>query len=269
MTQSTRSHLLRGVIVLVLVLMISLLTVQLSPSPGLEQVRAAPNDSLLQQSTASRLDALEAQVAALAQRVAQLEAAAGASTPAASPTSRATTATAATARPSVASNANVRSGPSTGYPVVRTLRAGETLTLLARNSDAGDIWYQVDEDAWIYGSLVQNAPSGLPYAAAPALSPTRAPVPTPTPVAAGGGSNQVAVPANSLTANQSTSGQAAAPAPAVPAATCDCGGNTYNCGDFGSQNQAQSCFNACQAQGVGDIHRLDRDNDGAVCESLP
>ncbi len=191
MTQSTHSHLLRVVIVLVLVLMISLLTVQLSPSAAIEQVRAAPDDSLSQQSTAGRLDALEAEIGLLTERVAQLEAAAGIDAPVASTTSQATlaaSATVAAARPSVASNANVRSGPGTGYAIVRTLRAGETLTLVARNGNAGDVWYQLADGAWIYGTLVQDAPSGLPFAAAPASAPA------PTVGAASG----AALPVNSL-----------------------------------------------------------------------
>jgi hypothetical protein len=54
------------------------------------------------------------------------------------------------------------------------------------------------------------------------------------------------------------------PAPAGP--TCDCSNDLYNCGDFGSQSLAQACFEYCQSIGQGDIHRLDGDNDGQVCE---
>ncbi len=174
MNPHTRSNLLRGVIVLVLVLLISLLTIQLSPpSRGErvsgervsgERVSAAPaSGNTLQTSTTERLAALEAQVAALTRRVAALEGAGGIKAPVAAPTRAA-----ATRKPTVASNANVRRGPGTGYAIVRTLRAGETLTLVARNGDAGDAWYQLVDGAWIYGTLVQNVPSGLPYAAAPA-----------------------------------------------------------------------------------------------------
>lgn len=55
------------------------------------------------------------------------------------------------------------------------------------------------------------------------------------------------------------------PAPSV----CDCSGDVYNCTDFTTHAQAQACFDYCVSQGVGDIHGLDRDNDGDACESLP
>ncbi len=43
-------------------------------------------------------------------------------------------------------------------------------------------------------------------------------------------------------------------------------GSDRDCGDFSSQAQAQVFF---EAAGAGDPHRLDSDNDGRVCESLP
>jgi len=46
----------------------------------------------------------------------------------------------------------------------------------------------------------------------------------------------------------------------------DCSSNVYNCDDFSSHNQAQAVFEACLP---GDIHQLDRDEDGLACESLP
>ncbi|MEJ2600865.1 MAG: thermonuclease family protein [Anaerolineales bacterium] len=61
-----------------------------------------------------------------------------------------------------------------------------------------------------------------------------------------------------------------AAAPAQPAqAACDCRGPDLDCSDFGSQAQAQACFDACQSQGRGDIFNLDGDHDGRVCERLP
>lgn len=58
------------------------------------------------------------------------------------------------------------------------------------------------------------------------------------------------------------------PAPAAP--TYQCGGDYYNCGDFSTHNQAQAVHDYCKAQGYGDIHGLDgNDNDGLACESLP
>jgi len=46
-----------------------------------------------------------------------------------------------------------------------------------------------------------------------------------------------------------------------------CSYNAYNCDDFISQEEAQSVFEACG--GVSnDIHGLDKDHDGVVCEGL-
>lgn len=58
------------------------------------------------------------------------------------------------------------------------------------------------------------------------------------------------------------------PTPGVPA-VCDCSGNIYNCPDFDTQAEAQACYSFCMSQGRGDVHDLDRDNDGIACESLP
>ena len=46
-----------------------------------------------------------------------------------------------------------------------------------------------------------------------------------------------------------------------------CDANTFNCDDFEFQEDAQYIFEECD--GRGDINRLDGDNDGIVCESLP
>ncbi len=50
---------------------------------------------------------------------------------------------------------------------------------------------------------------------------------------------------------------------------CSCSGDTLNCSNFSRHSQAQACFESCRAAGAGDIHKLDEDNDGNVCESLP
>lgn len=59
------------------------------------------------------------------------------------------------------------------------------------------------------------------------------------------------------------------PTQEVQSAVCSCSGDNLNCSDFGSHSSAQACFNYCVAQGRGDIHGLDRDNNGSACESLP
>ena len=44
---------------------------------------------------------------------------------------------------------------------------------------------------------------------------------------------------------------------------CVCIQDIYNCGDA----LAVTCFDYCKAKGYGDIHGLDGDNDGLVCEN--
>ena len=51
------------------------------------------------------------------------------------------------------------------------------------------------------------------------------------------------------------------------AIVCDCSSDRYNCADFSTQAAAQACYNNCIAQGKGNIHRLDGDNNGKACES--
>ncbi|MCB9135948.1 MAG: thermonuclease family protein [Anaerolineales bacterium] len=50
---------------------------------------------------------------------------------------------------------------------------------------------------------------------------------------------------------------------------CSCTANTLNCSDFSTHEKAQTCYEYCVGQGVGDIHRLDGNADGVACESLP
>ena len=57
--------------------------------------------------------------------------------------------------------------------------------------------------------------------------------------------------------------------PAAGDVICSCSDDHYNCPDFSVHAQAQACFNYCIAQGRGDIHKLDNDNDGSACELLP
>lgn len=52
-------------------------------------------------------------------------------------------------------------------------------------------------------------------------------------------------------------------------APCDCSGNLYNCSNFRSHSEAQTCFEYCLSVRGYDVHRLDGDNDGLACESLP
>lgn len=60
------------------------------------------------------------------------------------------------------------------------------------------------------------------------------------------------------------------PSKIIPLSSNDyvCGFNAYNCGDFFSQEEAQSAYEACGGPN-SDVHDLDRDADGLACESLP
>lgn len=49
---------------------------------------------------------------------------------------------------------------------------------------------------------------------------------------------------------------------------CACTTDRYNCGDFTTHNEAQTCFDYCYPD-HGDLHHLDRDRDGLACETLP
>lgn len=103
--------------------------------------------------------------------------------------------------------------------------------------------------------------SFLPILQRPPNTPTVAPTSTALPTATIIPTQTSAPPTNTPRPDP----QNCVPAPA----NCSCGGNIYNCGDFTYQCEAQHCYDYCVAQGAGDIHRLDRDNDGVVCESLP
>lgn len=47
-----------------------------------------------------------------------------------------------------------------------------------------------------------------------------------------------------------------------------CEGDVYDCSDFNAQQEAQTAFETCGGA-RHDVHNLDKDGDGEVCESLP
>ncbi|MCA9392274.1 thermonuclease family protein [candidate division WWE3 bacterium] len=59
---------------------------------------------------------------------------------------------------------------------------------------------------------------------------------------------------------------AATPTPSE--AVCECSANSYNCSDFSTQQEAQSCFDYCGGV-ANDVHVLDTNGDGTACEGLP
>lgn len=78
---------------------------------------------------------------------------------------------------------------------------------------------------------------------------------------------QTPTPTQTATATQTQTPTATATQPV--GGPCPCNADTLNCSDFDTQPEAQACFDWCISQGAGDIHRLDFDNDGEACESLP
>lgn len=48
----------------------------------------------------------------------------------------------------------------------------------------------------------------------------------------------------------------------------NCLDDVYNCDDFTTQQDAQDTFELCGGLEGNDIHGLDSDNDGIVCEGL-
>lgn len=50
---------------------------------------------------------------------------------------------------------------------------------------------------------------------------------------------------------------------------CDCDRNLYDCRDFQTRDEAQSCYEYCLVTKGRDVHRLDGGGDGLVCEFLP
>jgi hypothetical protein len=48
----------------------------------------------------------------------------------------------------------------------------------------------------------------------------------------------------------------------------DCSSDSLNCNNFGSQKGAQSAYDYCMEREGKDIHNLDNDGDGVVCEGL-
>ena len=77
------------------------------------------------------------------------------------------------------------------------------------------------------------------------------------------------------TPTSSSTPTATEPAEVTPTATATtallyiCDRDAYSCSDFSTQAAAQAVFDYCAARGFGDIHKLDQNNDGEACESLP
>lgn len=58
------------------------------------------------------------------------------------------------------------------------------------------------------------------------------------------------------------------PATSTRVPVCNCTARRLTCNSFGSQNQAQRCFEYCKDQGFGDIFGLDKNGNGLACEGM-
>jgi hypothetical protein len=104
-------------------------------------------------------------------------------------------------------------------------------------------------------------PTAMPTTEMSVIQPTETPIPATA--------EPVVVPATDTPVPVApTEAPAAAQPTAAPVAQgpCNCSGPDLNCGDFSTHAEAQACFEFC---GAGDPFRLDGDNDGVACESLP
>lgn len=69
---------------------------------------------------------------------------------------------------SVNIGANLRGGPSTDYPILGALPAGQAVTITGISVDG--TWYQLSDGSWVFGELVDNPPANLPTVEAPPLA---------------------------------------------------------------------------------------------------
>lgn len=113
-----------------------------------------------------------------------------------------------------------------------------------------------------YPSTFDPSREATPVSTATAL-PTNTPTPyhTPTPTV-------TALPTNTSTPYH-TPTPTATNTPAPPTGCNICSYDAYNCDDFSTQSEAQACYDYCFEQVGTDVHRLDGDDDGEACESLP
>jgi hypothetical protein len=58
------------------------------------------------------------------------------------------------------------------------------------------------------------------------------------------------------------------PATRTRVPVCNCNRRRMSCNSFGSQNQAQRCFEYCKDMGYGDVFGLDKNGNGLACEGM-
>lgn len=103
--------------------------------------------------------------------------------------------------------------------------------------------------------------------ARPTATGTATPTNTPRATAS---STPTKTPKPTATAKPTKTPKPTATATREPPGNCStCAADVYNCSDFGSQEDAQACFDYCMEQVGYDVHNLDGDDNGIACESLP
>lgn len=81
---------------------------------------------------------------------------------------------------------NVRSGPGTEYAVVKTLKAGDAISVVAKTANG---WFRTVKGTYLSADVCTDTPPATPTPAAtptPVATPTPKPTPKPTPVPVGG-----------------------------------------------------------------------------------
>jgi len=112
----------------------------------------------------------------------------------------------------------------------------------------------------------------------PKLTQTRTPTPTtksmdrltvtPTPAETQTPAESPTIPPSPTESPTPARAPTAASPPTPPALRYDPFGPDRNCGDFRTQREAQAFYEAAGGP-ARDSHKLDRDNDGVACQSLP
>ncbi|MDE0142990.1 MAG: SH3 domain-containing protein [Caldilineaceae bacterium] len=146
---------------------------------------------------------------------------------------------------------NVRSGPGTNYDIIGSVKRGQSFTFNGRNAAGNWIRFRYNDGfGWVAAWLMTIRNIGaVPVIQAPAPIPTQVPD-TPT----------VSPPTRAP--------DTPTPSPPTPTLRYDPHGPDRDCGDFSTQAEAQAFFHAAGGP-AHDPHRLDGDNDGVACESLP
>lgn len=151
----------------------------------------------------------------------------------------------------------------------------------------------VTADTDVFLPLVRYEPPGVP-SATQTVTPTATGqstathTPTPTHTATGQPTaTHTATSTPTATSRQTATATRTATSTSTPTATrtqtatptatatvpvfgaCPCQADEMNCSDFATRGEAQACYDWCVSQGAGDIHKLDADDDGDACESLP